>query len=548
MPKSFEFSFSLSGVRPEIIFVWRRLIYKNSWIFNRLPPCQRFLEIIRDMGVIPFVSVEEQRVMLLCGGFLNQTLRSMSCSEDKRFSLWITKNILNRVLSGILFKVGASDIESSMRVISKYSAELPPFKILVSASVLHSYRLSPLSGLNWLFLLSQLPEPIALKHLKDAHNSSAELAILCREFWRLFNKDNILLLRLIQCDSSEERKKFFYSFPRKIFNDFSMSFRILKRIFRKQLRPGMSHYDVCEKIIRIFFQMMCRTNQRTWSFLYNVFTEESFENLLQVLRCDDREDEDEDDHEDDHDFDESELFSFTLQNPNFGHSICDRSSMILQYLRRVNSLVLSPSIMNYFRCMSDKHYREDWKSIIASGLYWILKMIEQIRAGRPEWNFALHCVVHEPKHWLYQVILDLFLTGAIEVDGQRSELWKFWNHFSNMRGKFFDTRPVSFSEMLSAFFTVLDNSQFLKRLQDFCSNDFEGPSLCCQIPPFSDFFQSIRNTEIEEIFSYLFEPRVYVFCKFCRAKILYVESLKRMRICGRCCEEKDISLCCSDDE
>lgn len=534
----YEFPFSLSGVVPRFMFVWRRLTYMNRRGFNRLPPCQRFLEIIKDMGVIPFVSEREQRVMLLCGGWLELSLRSMSCSEDKRFSLWITKNILMRVLSGILFKIGAPGIASCMRVIAKYSSELPSVKILVSTSVLHSCRLSPHFDLYWLFLLSQLPDPCALQNLKYPNNSSAKFAVLCREFRKLYINGNILFLRLIQCDSSHQRKRFFHRFPRRISNKFNSSFRILQRIFRKQLRPGMSHYDVCERIICIFFQMMSRTNQRTWSFLCKAFIEESFENL-QVLSCDD--DEHDDDEHDDDDDDDDRLFSFEFKYPNFMHSICVNSSEILQRLRPMHSLALSPSMMNYFRRMSDNFYSEDWQSIIASGLYWILRMIEHVQAGRPEWNFALHSVVHEQNHWLYQIILDLFLNGAIEVNGCRPELCRFWNHFSNMRGKYANTRIVQFSEMLSAFFRILEDPHFFERLQLFCSNDFDSLSFGCQIP-FSDFCQSIRGTMIEAIFRDFFYPRVYVLCKFCIAKILYDESLKRMQTCTECCRKRGLQI------
>jgi hypothetical protein len=529
-----NFSFLLSAVNSLFMLVWRRLIYMNHRVFYRLPPCQIFLQIINDMGAIHFVSDREHRVMILCGGLLELSLRSMSCSKDKLFSLWISNKILMRVLSGIMFKIGAPGIESCMRVIAKYSLDLPSVKILVSTSVLNSCRLSSQFGLNWLFLLSQLPDPRALQHLKYARGSALELAIICREFRRLFMTENIMLLRLLWRDSSYQRRKNFFRFPRKISNEFNSSFRILKRIFRKQLRPGMSHYDICERIICIFLKMMSRTNQRTWSFLCKAFTEESFENL-QVLSCDD------DDHDDDDHDDDDGLFSFEFKYPNFMHSICVQSSEILKRFRRMHFFVLSPSMMNYFRRMSDKYYLEDWQSIIASGLYWILKMIEHVQAGRPEWNFALHSVVHEQNHWLYQIILDLFLNGAIEVNGCRPELCKFWNQFSNMRGKYADTRTVPFSEMLSAFFRILEDPQFFERLQLFCKNDFDGLSFGCQIP-FSVFCQSIRATEIEAIFRDFFYPRVYVLCKFCRAQILYLESLKRMRVCGQCCEERGLLI------
>jgi hypothetical protein len=438
-----------------------------------------------------------------------------------------------------MFKIGANGIESCMRVIAKYSSELPSVQIQVSRSVLDSCKLSRHFGLNWLFLLSQLPDPSALQHLKNAHNPSLELEILCRVFRKLFMTENIVLLRFLWCDSHSQRRKNFYRFPRKISNAFNSSFRILKRIFKKHFYPGMSHYDVCERIISIFFQKMSRTNQRTWSFLCKAFTEESFENL-QVLSCDDDDHDDEDD--DDDDDNDDELFSFEFKYPRFMHSICDHSSKILQRLRRMHSLVLSPSMMNYFRRMSDKYYLEDWQSIIASGLYWILRMIEQIQAGRPELNFALHSVVHEQNHWLYQIILDLFLNGAIEVNGCRPELCKFWNHFSNMRGKYADTRIVQFSEMLSAFFRILEDPQFFKSLQLFCSNDFDDSlSFGCQIP-FSVFCQSIRGTMIEAIFRDFFYPRVYVLCKFCIAKILYDESLKRMQTCAECCRKRGLLI------
>jgi hypothetical protein len=154
-----------------------------------------------------------------------------------------------------------------------------------------------------------------------------------------------------------------------------------------------------------------------------------------------------------------------------------------------------------------------------------------IQNGDPFLNFVLHSVISgEDTFWL-----DLFLKGSSKSDNSPTELYKFWIHFSNMQGIYIKMRTWSFSEMLFSFLDILEEPQFFRELQNFCSNDFDSQKDFEE--KFLHFGQIMKNSPPEDIFSKFFYPRVFEVCKYCKAKICYSEHFKSIRICEDCCNK-----------
>ena len=528
MPQRFPFSFSLSKVDPKFMSVWR-LICVHGRFFRRIRYKREYFEILRDMQSVPFLSHQEGRFMLMCGGSLIQVLRTWSHSENFRFSELIYRFVLKSIMETLLLKIGSTGIESCLRAIASYSARSEDFSVVisVSSSVLHQINLSESRELfekKLLFLLSQLPTPgNALQHLTCSKNQRVgKQLILCREIKELWARnDPFCTLIDCSCVSYHERKRVFYrSSKSKSFKELRKSMRILQSVFGDQLDARMNFHDVVEKIIGIFFDLMSQTDQHTWSFLGRAFIEESNQKLLELCSNFPQEGDDEN-------------FSFVLRPPSF--SVMPQSSEMLQCLRPIHLFKSSPKVLEFLEHMSRKHHEKDWESVIACGLYWFLMMIELIKSGSPDLDFALHCVVHEQTDSFFPFILELYLNGAVNSP----ELCRFWSEFESLRGKYSLLRKVPFSLMISKFFEVLNLTNFVASLRDFCSGDFERN--------FSLFCGGFRNHVFQDIVGEFFYPRTRVLCRYCKRKILWEDCFKRNRICERCCEERRLDLW-SDDE
>jgi hypothetical protein len=520
------FSFSLSGVNPNFILVLRLLVL-NDRIFRRIRYQREFFEILRDMQTVPFLSHQEGRFMLMCGGSMVKVLRTWSHSKNFRFSELIYMFVLKRIMKTLLLKIGSTGIESCLRAIASYSARSEDFSAMieVSSSVLHNIKLSSSQILfesSMLFLLSQLPTPgNALQHLTDSDNQNVKMLIMFREIRKLWAiNDPFCTLIDCSCVSYHERKRVFYrSSKSKSFKELRKSIRILQSVFPPRHDARMNFHDVVEEIIGIFFELMSRTDRHTWRFLGRAFIEESDQKLLEL--CSNPQEGDD------------ENFSFVLRPPPF--SVIPQSSEMISRLREIHLFESSPKALDFLEHMSREHYEKAWESVIACGLYWFLMMIELIKAGSPDLDFALHCVVHEPNDSFFTFILELFLNGAVNS----SELCRFWSKFELLRGEYSILRKEDFSLMISKFFEVLNLPNFVARLQDFCSGDFERN--------FSLFCGSIRNYVFQDIVGDFFYPRTRVLCRYCKRKILWEGCFKRNRTCERCCEERRLDLW-SDDE
>lgn len=534
MSQRFPFSFSLSGLNPKVYLV-NQLIEQFNRLFNiqnnreshlRLS----FLSILGDAQVFPFFDNGIKQRMLMHGGILNKLLGGLSnhpfYSHDQRFSLRITNVILRRIIYQILEHISETEVKRSIQVFESYQANLQvhPAKIFLDFSSLEHIKKSKYFDLGdkWFFLLSKLSEPAALKHLTPSDNPNVQLAIVCREFQRLYKSGNKLffniLYRIIPYKNC--KKLYFISQRSKYFKEFNKSFRLLKKVFKKKLNPEMSHFDACDRIIDLFFKLMNKSTPATWNFLGKVFAEESSESLQAFCEV-----------KFEHLLYFEEHFSFDFDYPFFKQLPCDDSIRMLQRLRRVHSLQIRPELMNKCDKYSSDYHDESSKSIWARGVYWILMLSSIIQNGDPFLNFVLHSVISgEDTFWL-----DLFLKGSRKSDNSPTELYNFWIHFSNMQGIYIDTITVSFSEMLFSFLDILEEPQFFRALQNFCSDDFDSQKDFEE--KFLQFWQNMTNSSPESIFSNFFYPRVFEVCKYCKAKICHSEHFKSIRICEDCCNK-----------
>lgn len=531
MSQRFPITFSLSGLNPKVYLV-NQLIQQFNRLFTNRESNLRlsFLSILGNAQVFPFFDNGTKQRMLMHGGILNKLLGGLSnhpfYSHDQRFSLRITNMILRRIIYQILEHIPETEIKRSIQVFESYQANLQvhPAKIFLGSSCLEHIKKSKYFDLGdkWFFLLSKLSEPVALKHLTPSDNPNVQLAIVCREFRRLYKSGNKLffniLYRIIPYKNC--KKLYFISQRSKYFKEFNKSFRLLKKVFKKKLHPEMSHFDACDRIIYLFFKLMNKSTPATWNFLGKVFAEESSESLQALCEVK---------------FSNllysEEHFSFDFDYPFFKQLPCDDSIRMLQRLRRVHSLQIRPELMNKCERCSSCHYDESSKSIWARGVYWILMLSSIIQNGDPFLNFVLHSVISgEDTFWL-----DLFLKGSRKSDNSPTKLYNFWIHFSNMQGIYIDRITVSFSEMLFSFLDILEEPQFFSALQNFCSDDFDSQKDFEE--KFLQFWQNMKNSPPESIFYNFFYPRVFEVCKYCEAKICYSEHFKSIRICEDCCNK-----------
>ena len=523
MSQRFPITFSLSGLNPKVYLV-NQLIQQFNRLFTNHESNLRlsFLSILGDAQVFPFFDNGTKQKMLMHGGILNKLLGGLSnhpfYSHDQRFSLRITNMILRRIIYQILEHIPETEIKRSIQVFESCQANLQVHsaKIFLDFSSLEHIKKSKYFDFvdKWFFLLSKFSEPIALKHLTPSDNPNVQLAIICREFQGLYKSGNELFCKMLCCIPYKHAKKdFFMSSRTKCFKEFNKSFRFLKKVFKKKLHPEMSHFDACDKIFDIFFKLMNKSTPATWYFLGKVFAEESSESLHALCEVK---------FVNLHYYEG--YFSFDLDYPFFRQLPCDDSIRMLLRLRRVHSLQIRPELMNKCDKYSSDYHDEMSKSIWASGVYWILRLSSIIQNGDPFLNFVLHSVISgEHTFWL-----DLFLNGS-------TELCNFWIKFSNMQGIYIKIRTWSFSEMLFSFLDILEEPQFFRELQNFCSNDFDSQKDFEE--KFLHFGQNMRNSHPEDIFSKFFYPRVFEVCKYCKAKICYSKYFKLIRICEHCCNK-----------
>lgn len=525
MPIHFPISFSLSGLNPKVYLVNQLIEQINRLFTNRESHLRlSFLSILGNVQVFPFFDNGTKQRMLMHGGILNKLLGGLSnhpfYSHDQSFSLRITNMILRRIIYQMLEHIGEIEIKRSIRIFESYQANLQvhPAKIFLSFNSLEHIKKSKYFDFvdKWFFLLSKLSEPVALKHLTPSDNQNVQLAIICKEFLRLYKSGNKLFFNMLDSTSYKHAKRFFFMSSRtKCFKEFNKSFRFLKKVFKKKLQPEMRHFDACDRIIDLFFKLMNKSTLATWNFLGKVFAEESSESLQALCEVK---------FENLIDFEEH--FSFDFDYPFFKQLPCDASIQMLQRLRKVHSLQIRPELINKCDGYRLIHHDESSKSIWACGVYWILMLSSIIQNEDPFLNFVLHSVISgEDTFWL-----DLFLKGSRKSDNSPTELYKFWIDFSNMQGRYIDRITVSFSEMLFSFLDILDELQFFRELQNFCSNDFDSKE------DFEEkilhFWQIMKNSPPQSIFSNFFYPRVFQVCKFCKAKIYDHERLKTM--CKNC--------------
>jgi hypothetical protein len=545
MPVRFPFSFSLSGVNPEVYLVVQLIqLYINLFNIQNISESHLrlfFLAILGVSQVVPFFNNRIKQRMLMHGRVLSFLLGGLSNHpfyfHDQRFSLRLMNMILKRIISQMLKDIPETEFKRSIQVLRSYrdNLQVHPAKIFLGSSCLEHIKKSKYFDLGdkWFFLLSKLSEPVALKHLTPSDNPNVKLAIICREFLRLYKSGNKLFFNLLYCiiPYKHAKKLYFISQRSKYFLEYNKSFRLLKKVFKKKLHPEMSHFDACDKIFDIFFKLMNKSTPATWNFLGKVFAEESSESLQALCEVK---------------FSNllysEEHFSFDFDYPFFRQLPCDDSIRMLQRLRRVHSLQIRPELMNKCDKYSSDYHDEGSKSIWARGVYWILMLSSIIQNGDPFLNFVLHSVISgEDTFWL-----DLFLKGSMKSDDSPTELYNFWIHFSNMQGRYIDTITVSFSEMLFSFLDILEEPQFFRELQNFCSEDFDSQKDFEE--KFLHFGQIMKNSPPECIFSKFFYPRVFEVCKYCKAKICYHERLKKIRICEECCNKYHRELLFHDDD
>ena len=214
-----------------------------------------------------------------------------------------------------------------------------------------------------------------------------------------------------------------------------------------------------------------------------------------------------------------------ISYPVFNPIPCADSIRMLLRLRKVHYLPITPRLIDRLDKFSKQHYDQGWKSIWTCGLYWIVKMSSIIQNGNPFLNFVIHSVIHRR-----QDCIDSFLSGD-----RCSELQEFWVLFENMRGRYVNLgRAVSFSRVLLSFLEILEDPQFFRELSSFLFSEFlgfQGNNLQLSL---LEFCQSMINSSTEKSFGDFFYPRVFVICKFCKAKICYSRHLKSLRQCENC--------------
>jgi hypothetical protein len=553
MPKSFPFYFSLAGVNPRVF-----LLCQIIWIFNNFINRQTIddsvfrqslLAILGDLQVVPFFTSYELQQITIFSGTLKVLLQFLvPNSDDGRVSFRFTSMILRRILNRMILQVGAHELKRCMHLLTTYVAHsrVHPALIQMSDCTLEFVKKSSYLDKRWFFLLSQFSEPRALGNLKYSANPDIQLAILCREFRKLFVSKNQVFFVMFEYSSYVLRKRRFFELSRtRCFKTFNKSFRLLERMFRYRLPMVISYYDIVEEIIALFLELMNDTQPSTWQFLSMAFSEDSSENLEALRQADF--------HQEPYDFYQEldGLTTIPFHYPKFSLVPCDASLKMFQRIKVVYSLPDIPhSLLEISRSMTRTYYDTHWKSVWACGLDFILSLALIIQRGDPFLNFVLHSVVNEERSSFYKYFLDLFLKANVMTEEHsKPEIVKFWIDFREMQWKYllFLKREFSFSQILMKFLEILENPQFFRGITCFCSQTF-----CSKQAFEADFFQfcqTMRNSPTEDSFAVFFYPRVFEICRKCGAKIRYSRQLKRLKLCEDCvCPHKWTPGLSDDDD
>lgn len=551
MSKSFPFYFSLAGVNPRVF-----LLCQIIWIFDNFINRQKFddsvfrqslLAILGDLQLVPFFTSHDLQQITIFSGTLKVLLQCLVPHSDRRIYFRFTSMILRRILNRMILQVGAHELKRCMHLLTTYVAHsrVQDALIKMSHNTLKFVKKSNHPDTRWFFLLSKFSEPRALSCLKNSANPDIQLAILCREFRKLFVSKNQVFFVMFEYSSYVLRKRRFFELSRtRCFRTFNKSFRLLERMFRYRLPLVISYYDIVEEIIALFLELMNDTQPSTWQFLSMAFSEDSSENL-EALRQTDF-------HQEEYDFYQEldGLTTIQFHYPTFSLVPCDASLKIFQQIKVVHSLPIIPhSLLEISRSMSGTYYDTHWKSVWASGIHFILSLALIIQRGDPFLNFVLHSVVNEERSSFYKYFLDLFLKANVMTEEHsQPEIVKFWINFQNMQWKYliFLKREFSFSQILMKFLEILEDPQFFGGIRRLCSQTF-----CSKQAFEADFFQfcqTMRNSPTGDIFSMFFYPRVFEICKKCGRKIRTSMQLKRLRICEECVRPDEWTPGLSDDD
>jgi len=441
--------------------------------------------------------------------------RSPHGKTDHRFLASLVKTLMKRLINRISFRVGHLELQRLVNLSSFISiCEIPPaVTISLDHKILSVFQSSKNCGDNFLFLLSNLPDPCALQSLVSSDNEDLQFAILCMVFRELDKNRNQLFFSIYFNDYFTSKRLFFRHSRSQSFRELNRLFRILKRTFRNQLRPGMSHFDFIDWIYAMFFQFMNQATSRTWQFLRKAFSERSIEML-----CDLHQTCTEDDI----------TFQFDLKCISF-----NQSPDAELFLRKVNSLQLTPELIDRLQRNSMQHYDQSWKSILACGLSWIVSFSSSIQQGDSFLNYIFNYVIHARDHCMYDDTLELFLKGA--SGSEHSRFHRIWFEFNNMRGRYVDLgRVVSLAEVLDCFIRILNNPQFFSELKQFCTQNFDSLSLFED--RFLEFSHVLKDSPAYDSFAQWFYPRFYVPCKnfACKTEIRYSRHLKSIKLCEKC--------------
>lgn len=516
---------SLSGLTPEGFLICQMILVFHPFFIGLTNDSTGFTRIfLTILGELHLVSpLFSQRNLLkidVFGSLVRLLMMRLCRSPHGRIDLGI---LVRSLVSRKILQVGYSEIQR-FRGFSSYVgiSQIPrPVTIFLDNPMLNVLGDSQNWRDNFSFLLSKLPDPCALQNLVSSDNEDLRVAILCRVFRELAKNGNQLFLTLYYeyyGGVYVTLKRLFFKRSRsRSFREMNAGFRILKRTFRKQMPPGIGHFDSIDWIFNFFFEEMSMTNSETWHFLRRAFSERSLEALC-----------DRDLHQDP---EEHDHFPFQLQYPGFKRIPHAESIRMILFLRKVHSLQLTPGLIERFRRIACAHYDQSWKSIWACGLFWIVSLSSAIQTGDSFLNYIFNYVIHAKRDWMYVETLDLFLEGA--TDSEHNTFQNFWTGFNNLRGRYVDLgRVVSLAEVLDRYVEVLENSPFFEELQRFCTLEFGSQSLFEE--QFLQFSHILVDNPAHETFAEWFYPRLYAICKVCDTKIYESRRLKSASLCKIC--------------
>lgn len=518
MPIHFPISFSPSGLTPEGFLICQLILVFHPFLIHQtvdLIEFKRvFFTILRDLHLMSPLFSRQNLLRINMFGSITTLLALRLCRSphgktDRRFLVSLARRLVSRKRLQV-HTLEFQRLNGFSSYVSIFGIP-PPVMISLDDKILSYFQSSKNCVDDFLFLLSNLPDPCALQSLVSSDNEDLQFAILCMVFRELNKNSNQLFFAIYYNDYFTSKSLFFRQSRTQSFRELNIRFRFLKRIFRNQLRPGMSHFDFIDWIYARFFQFMEQTTSRTWQFLRRVFSERSIEALYDCHQpC----------TEDDG------TFQFQFQ---FSHYTQDHEAE--PFLRKVNSLQITPKLIDKLEGKSMQHYDEYWKSILACGLFWIVSLSSTIQHGDSLLNYIFNYVIHARDNCMYYELLNLFLKGA--SGSEHSRFHRMWFDFNNMRGRYADRERVVFlAEVLDCFVKILNDPQFFSELKQFCTQNFDSLSLFED--RFLQFSRVLKDSPAKDSFARWFYPRFYVLCKNCNAQIRYSRHLKSIRFCEKC--------------